>query len=115
MCRERLKLRNRKRLKKEISFLAKKIRYHVEQCQNLTQNNSDFGDIGSRNCEKNFLSSIIEKERREQKIKEDALKRMDNNKYGTCEECGGKIPERRLAAHPESNVCVNCANKLALV
>ena len=34
-----------------------------------------------------------------------ALKRLDDGSYGTCEECGGPIEERRLEALPAARTC----------
>ena len=38
-----------------------------------------------------------------------ALAKLDEGTYGTCDSCGDAIPEKRLAAMPESTLCVNCA------
>jgi len=40
---------------------------------------------------------------------ERALTKLDEGSYGTCDECGGPIPEKRLEAMPESTLCVQCA------
>ena len=40
---------------------------------------------------------------------ERALAKLDEGTYGTCDSCGETIPEKRLAAMPESTLCVNCA------
>jgi DnaK suppressor protein len=38
-----------------------------------------------------------------------ALIKLDEGSYGSCDVCGTPIPEARLAARPESTVCVGCA------
>lgn len=38
-----------------------------------------------------------------------ALQRLDTGEYGTCEVCGGVIPELRLEVRPAANTCVDCA------
>lgn len=43
---------------------------------------------------------------------EAALKRIENGTYGTCENCGSKIPERRLQAYLAARYCVECKSKL---
>ena len=40
---------------------------------------------------------------------ERALAKLDEGTYGTCDQCGRPIPEKRLAAMPESTLCVECA------
>lgn len=37
-----------------------------------------------------------------------ALKRVDDDEYGLCEECGDFISFRRLSARPESRLCLEC-------
>ena len=39
---------------------------------------------------------------------EDALRRMDVEDYGICEDCGERIPLRRLLAAPAVRLCVAC-------
>ena len=39
---------------------------------------------------------------------EDALERMATGAYGTCEDCGNPISEKRLRAIPYTAVCVPC-------
>jgi RNA polymerase-binding transcription factor len=40
---------------------------------------------------------------------ERALAKLDDGTYGTCDVCGGAIPEKRLEAMPDSTLCVECA------
>lgn len=35
-------------------------------------------------------------------------RRLEQGSYGKCEICGGKIPEERLEAMPDTTVCVPC-------
>jgi DnaK suppressor protein len=37
-----------------------------------------------------------------------ALAKLDEGSYGSCDACGAAIPSARLAARPESTVCVDC-------
>ena len=38
----------------------------------------------------------------------DALKRLDNNTFGICQDCGGFIPEERLECLPYVKRCAPC-------
>ncbi|MGB5719499.1 MAG: TraR/DksA family transcriptional regulator [Woeseiaceae bacterium] len=38
-----------------------------------------------------------------------ALQRMDSGDYGICTECGLRIEEGRLNAHPYADECIDCA------
>ena len=42
---------------------------------------------------------------------DEALARIDAGTYGTCEECQGKIPVKRLEAYLSAELCVNCKSK----
>ena len=37
-----------------------------------------------------------------------ALDRIETGDYGVCERCGGPIPEGRLLAVPEAELCIEC-------
>jgi DnaK suppressor protein len=39
----------------------------------------------------------------------EALRRMDNDEYGICDECGSSIDDGRLEAHPYARKCIDCA------
>lgn len=45
---------------------------------------------------------------------EDALKRINENKYGLCEDCEEDIPEKRLLFNPYVATCVDCAENREL-
>ena len=38
-----------------------------------------------------------------------AIAKLDQGTYGTCDGCGGPIEPKRLAAMPESILCMDCA------
>ena len=40
-----------------------------------------------------------------------ALNRLRSDDYGICEDCGDRIPQERLEAHPATRVCVACARR----
>jgi DnaK suppressor protein len=40
---------------------------------------------------------------------ERALAKLEEGSYGRCDSCGGPIAPRRLAAAPESVLCIDCA------
>ncbi|TYQ18205.1 UNVERIFIED_CONTAM: TraR/DksA family transcriptional regulator [Acetivibrio alkalicellulosi] len=41
---------------------------------------------------------------------QDAIKKIDNGKYGNCDFCGQEIAYERLEAIPYSRLCINCEN-----
>jgi DnaK suppressor protein len=42
---------------------------------------------------------------------EAALRRIDKGTFGVCEECGEKIPPRRLEAFLAASLCVKCQSR----
>ena len=65
-------------------------------------------DAGSDNFEQEFTLSLMEAGAETlQKIKE-AIRRIDDGTYGVCEDCGAKIPKKRLEAIPYASKCVKC-------
>lgn len=42
---------------------------------------------------------------------EKVSKRVEQGQYGVCESCGGEIPAERLAAVPDTTMCVPCQSK----
>jgi RNA polymerase-binding transcription factor DksA len=44
---------------------------------------------------------------------EDAIEKIDNGTYGTCEHCGAAIPVGRLEAIPHARRCVDCTGRQA--
>lgn len=41
-----------------------------------------------------------------------ALTRIDDGKYGICDNCGKPIAPERLEAMPHATMCINCQSKL---
>jgi DnaK suppressor protein len=66
-------------------------------------------DLGSDNFEQELTLSLVGSEKAALDQIELALQRLGDGSYGTCEECGKKIPEPRLEAIPYTTVCVRCA------
>jgi len=42
---------------------------------------------------------------------EKALKRIDNDEFGDCFECGEMISPQRLELNPTATLCIECATK----
>ena len=45
---------------------------------------------------------------------ENALKRIEDKKFGFCEECADEIAEKRLEANPHFSNCISCAEQLEI-
>ena len=55
------------------------------------------------------LTALLTAARRRLVDVEEALRRHDEGRYGTCELCGQPIAAERLAARPSARTCVGCA------
>ena len=43
---------------------------------------------------------------------QEALRRREQGRYGTCAACGQPIPAERLQARPEATLCIECQRRL---
>ncbi len=81
-------------------------------CVDMRQENKDDfpdpTDRASLESDRNFLLRIKDRERKLiQKVKE-ALQRIEDGTFGTCELCGKPISEKRLIARPVTTLCIQC-------
>jgi RNA polymerase-binding protein DksA len=68
-------------------------------------------DIGSDTFEQDFTLTLMESEEKTLHKIEQALSRIEDGTYGTCENCGEAIPKARLQVIPFALQCVGCARK----
>jgi DnaK suppressor protein len=68
----------------------------------------DLADKAASAYSKELNFSLSDAERETLVLVEDALKRIDNNTYGTCFNCGQTIGEKRLKAVPWTRYCIDC-------
>jgi DnaK suppressor protein len=68
----------------------------------------DLGDAAVDSSQDEISSQLAEVEARELGSIENALDRMKEGTYGTCEICGGKIALARLQALPYATMCIGC-------
>lgn len=69
-------------------------------------------DMGTDAYEQEFTLSLMQSEEGTLDLIEGALERIEDGVYGTCEECGSRIPKTRLNAIPYTAHCVKCASAL---
>jgi RNA polymerase-binding transcription factor DksA len=69
-------------------------------------------DMGTDNFEQEFTLSLMESEGATLEQVEAALERIEEGVYAQCEECGGRIPKKRLDAIPYASMCIKCATQL---
>lgn len=68
-------------------------------------------DAGTDNFDREFALSMVSNEQEALYEIEDAIKRLNNKSFGTCEMCGKPIPKPRLDALPFARNCVACQDE----
>ena len=69
-------------------------------------------DIGTDAFEQEFTLTLMENEEDTLQLVEEALARIRQKTFGTCVECEGIIPKKRLEALPYASTCIRCAEIL---
>ncbi|MDX1928251.1 MAG: TraR/DksA C4-type zinc finger protein [Pirellulaceae bacterium] len=69
-------------------------------------------DVGSHSFEQEFTLNLLSSDGDRLDRIATALEKISAGTYGTCDECGGRIPKARLEVIPDTPYCVKCAEKL---
>ncbi len=75
------------------------------------ENSQDIADKAANSYTKEFLFSQSDGERVQLNLVEDALARLENGDFGTCEACGEPVQQKRLDAVPWTRHCIECQEK----
>jgi DnaK suppressor protein len=65
-------------------------------------------DLAVRNYSKNVMLAVSENESRQLVLVDEALLRVEDDEYGTCQNCEKAINQKRLAAIPWARYCLDC-------
>ena len=102
-------LRFKKILLKEREQIIGEVKQIRESSQEMGQDGiQDIGDEAANIYNKQILLSLNENERSRLQEVDEALDRIANGTYGTCEECGGPIGLKRLEARSVAKYCLPC-------
>jgi DnaK suppressor protein len=80
----------------------------MENADNFQTDAGDFADTATNIYEKELHLDLTEKNKQLLMDIEDALSRIDNGSYGTCEKCSSDISIERLKALPFAKKCIKC-------
>ncbi len=80
-----------------------------------TLHQESFADAGAMTAERTELLGIAESLATQLAEVNDALSRIVDGSYGTCQRCGEAIEEGRLEFRPQSVQCVDCKAKSSSV
>jgi DnaK suppressor protein len=65
-------------------------------------------DLAVQNYSKNVMLAVSENESRQLAMIDEALRRIESDEYGECQNCGNAILPKRLEALPWARFCLNC-------
>ena len=91
-----------------MSELAKTKNAEEETTEESTQ---DIADKAVSSYTREFLYSLNDSERITAQSIEQALARIDDGAFGSCQNCGAVMSEKRLTAIPWSPHCVECQER----
>ena len=69
-------------------------------------------DLAVKNYSKNVMLAVSENESRQLALIDQALLRIDDDEYGSCQNCDKEINPKRLAAIPWARYCLDCQELL---
>jgi len=69
-------------------------------------------DLAVRNYSKNVQLAVSENESKQLTLIDEALLRIDDKEYGSCQNCEKEINPKRLAAIPWARYCLDCQELL---
>jgi len=69
-------------------------------------------DLAVRNYSKNVMLAVSENESKQLTLIDEALVRIEDDEYGTCQNCEKEINPKRLAAIPWARYCLDCQELL---
>lgn len=98
----------RNKLNEKLAVLAAETDVSVSEMKEQRIDFPDPSDRASFEFERNTELRMRDRERKLiRKIKK-ALKRIDDEQYNVCEECGELIRKQRLNARPMTTLCIAC-------
>lgn len=71
----------------------------------------DETDLAASEINQNLVFKLRDRERQLLSKIDEALARMDDGSFGTCEDCEEPIEPRRLEARPVSTLCIACKER----
>lgn len=78
------------------------------ESQTLKSEIGDLYDLASSERERELSLLLCDRDRKKLALIDEALSRIEDGTYGTCESCGEKIAKGRLMAMPFAKLCISC-------
>jgi RNA polymerase-binding protein DksA len=106
-------LEERDRLMKELAILRESIRSGTQRdsAGDLSAYSFHMADLGTDAMEREKQFLFASAEGRQLNMVNEALRRLYQGDYGTCEACGEPIARERMDAMPYATLCIECKEK----
>lgn len=101
--------------KKLLEKMLQEVEFEISNGHKIEDEDSrlpDDNDIASLQYEQAFHIRMKERNEKYAKKIRKALKRVEHNCYGECEECGNEISIKRLKSRPVATVCIECKREM---
>lgn len=109
---KKLLLEKRQDILDEINHIAREnLKSQKEASGDLSAYTLHMADMASDSYDREFSLNIASGEQEIIYEIDEALKRIQEGKYGRCLSCNKKIPARRLNALPYAKHCIQCQSK----
>ena len=96
----------------DINHIAKdSLKSQKESSGDLSGYSFHMADMASDSYDRELSLNIASEEQEVIYEIDDALKRMEEGKFGLCVSCDKKIPQKRLNAVPYAKYCIQCKSK----
>ena len=105
------------KLKTDYQTLLREVREELENSDDqhridlLNSEPGDSGDESMANALADFNVSILDRQIQGLRDIEAAFRRIENEEYGVCIDCGGEIGFDRLMAYPTAKRCIVCQER----
>lgn len=83
----------------------------ISEMTDHSDNYPDPTDRAAAESDRSFELRIRDRERKLLGKIREAIDRIENNTYGTCEDCGDEIAYERLEARPVTTYCIDCKTR----
>lgn len=75
-----------------------------------TVESGDEADVAADVIDRTLLTALSTQDANRLQLIENALDRINQNRYGRCLKCGKEIPRERLEVIPYALMCITCAS-----
>ncbi|MBU1932931.1 MAG: TraR/DksA family transcriptional regulator [Candidatus Omnitrophica bacterium] len=109
---KKLLLKKRAEIVKEIHEITKENMKSLKEASgDLSGYSYHMADMASDSYDRDLSLNIATSEQKVIYEIDEALKLIDEGKYGICVSCSKKIPMKRLKALPYAKYCIQCQSK----